>query len=295
MLDKIKGALYGVAIGDALGGTTEFMTPFEIKQKYGRLTQIVGGGVWDLQPGETTDDTAMTIALAKGLLANPDDPISAIGNEFVKWYKTKPKDVGKTVRLALESYLQWSDWEVAAKKAHELSGGKSAGNGSLMRTLPIALVYQDLQKIEEITFRQSKMTHYDPLASEACVIYNRIAYRLLNSDISLSKAIQVEIEGTRYKSVLKGKPKVPSDGYVVHTFLWVLHLLLQYSTVEEVIIEAANLGDDSDTVAAIAGGLVGLYHGYDSIPKMFSDKILVKDQLDFLVHEIYMARMNQSK
>jgi ADP-ribosylglycohydrolase len=72
VIDKFRGALYGVAIGDALGGTTEFMTASEIQQKYGRVTDIIGGGYWNLEPGETTDDTAMTMAVARGILKDPD-------------------------------------------------------------------------------------------------------------------------------------------------------------------------------------------------------------------------------
>ncbi|WP_339062999.1 ADP-ribosylglycohydrolase family protein [Tepidibacillus marianensis] len=248
--------------GDALGDTTEFMTP----------------------------DTAMTIALAKGIIANPKDPIPAIGEEFMKWFQTKPKDVGRSVSLALEQYLQCNDWGIVAKKAHELGNGRSAGNGTLMRTLPVALAYPDLRTIEKITVRQSKLTHFDSLASEASVIYNRIAHRILTSGIDLIQAIQFEVIGIRYEPVLKEKSEVPPNGYVVYTFLWVLYLLLQYSTVEEVIIEAANMGDDSDTVAAIAGGLMGLYQGYDSIPKQFTEMILLKSKLNDLANQLYEIR-----
>ncbi|TCS81041.1 ADP-ribosylglycohydrolase family protein [Tepidibacillus fermentans] len=291
MLDKIKGALFGVAVGDALGGTTEFMTPEQIQQKYGRLTEIVGGGVWNLEPGETTDDTAMTIAVAKGIIANSKDPVPAIGEEFMKWFQTNPKDVGRTVSLALEQYIETNDWELAVSKAHELGNGRSAGNGTLMRTLPVALSYQDLLTIEKITESQSRLTHYDFLASEASVIYNRIAHRILTSEMDLKQAIQNDIKGTRYESVLKGKPNVPPNGYVVHTFLWVLHLLLQYSTVEEVIIEAANMGGDSDTIAAISGGLMGLDKGYESIPKRFTEKLLLKRELNDLANQLYKIRI----
>ncbi|RAK20382.1 ADP-ribosylglycohydrolase [Anoxybacillus vitaminiphilus] len=90
MLDRIKGGLFGVAIGDALGATTEFMSAEEIRGTYGKVTDIIGGGWLDLLPGEVTDDTAMTIAVAKGIIRNKENPIAAIGEEFLKWYKTNP-------------------------------------------------------------------------------------------------------------------------------------------------------------------------------------------------------------
>ncbi|WP_346010314.1 ADP-ribosylglycohydrolase family protein [Paenibacillus sp. SYP-B3998] len=92
--NKIKGGLYGVAIGDALGGTTEFFTRKEIQQKHGFLTEIIGGGVWDLEPGEVTDDTMMTLCVAEGILANPSDPMISIGEKFLEWYRSDPKDIG---------------------------------------------------------------------------------------------------------------------------------------------------------------------------------------------------------
>ncbi len=180
MLDQIKGGLFGVAIGDALGGTTEFMSEREIKNKYGQLTDIIGGGVWQLKQGEVTDDTAMTLCVAKGIMASPDDPIAHIGEEFLKWYNQKPKDVGIIISQVMRTYK--GNWEEAAKDVHHQLSGKSAGNGSLMRCLPIPLVYPDRKEMEELTVRHSKMTHYDDLAAEACLIYNRIVSRFLNGD-----------------------------------------------------------------------------------------------------------------
>ena len=103
MLDKIKGGLFGLAIGDALGGTTEFMTKEEIKEKYGSVNEIIGGGYWGLKPGETTDDTAMTVAVALGIMANSNHPIEEIGKRFLRWQNSDPKDIGVTIRTVFEN------------------------------------------------------------------------------------------------------------------------------------------------------------------------------------------------
>ena len=210
MLDKIKGELFGVAIGDALGATTEFMMKEEIIEKYGSVTEIIGGGCWELEPGETTDDTDMTIAVIKGLIANTDHPIEEIGKQFLLWARTDPKDIGITIRTVFENCQ--GDWYKAAEETHHELNGRSAGNGSLMRCLPIALAYSDKKIIEEISILQSKMTHYDDLASEACVIYNRIAGRLLNGE-KLHTAIHSEIENTRYEENYKAEPDCQPDGF----------------------------------------------------------------------------------
>lgn len=222
MLDKIRGGLFGVAIGDALGGTTEFLTEEEVQKKYGRLTSIIGGGVWDLEPGEVTDDTAMTVAVAKGILKNSEEPIQAIGVEFLKWYNTRPKDIGNTIRSVLSQYD--GDWFSTSQLVCRQLNGMASGNGSLMRTLPVALAYPSLEKMLDLTDKQSRMTHYDDTASSVCQIYNRIARRILHNE-HLREAIEKEVSGTIFASALSNKPDVPADGYVVHTFLWVIYYL----------------------------------------------------------------------
>lgn len=288
MLNKIKGGLFGVAIGDALGGTTEFMTEEEVQRKYGRLTDIIGGGVWKLVPGEVTDDTAMTICVAKGILKNPEEPIQAIGEELLKWYSTKPKDVGMTISSVLSQFD--GDWFKTSQLVRWQLNGKAGGNGSLMRTLPVALAYPSLEKMLDITDKQSRMTHFDDTASNICQIYNRIARRILNNE-SLKKAIEKEIEGTKFASSLCNKPNVPADGFVVHTFLWVLYYLYHFDNFRDIAIVAANKGNDSDTTAAIACGLKGLEIGFEQLPDDFKNKILIKDELNNIAEGLYSLRM----
>jgi ADP-ribosyl-[dinitrogen reductase] hydrolase len=287
MLDKIKGGLFGVAIGDALGGTTEFMTEAEIKRKHGRLTSIIGGGVWELEPGQITDDTAMTVAVAKGILQNPDNPIQAIGNEFLKWFNSRPKDVGITIRSVLSQYD--GDWFATSQLVRMQLHGKAGGNGSLMRTLPVALAYPSLEKMLEITNQQSRMTHYDDTASNVCQIYNRIARRILHNE-PLKEAIEVEVEGTKFASALSHKPEVPADGYVVHTFLWVIYYLYHLGDFREIAIAAANKGNDSDTIGAIACGLKGLEIGFERLPDDYKNQIIIKDELTQIAEGLFRLR-----
>ncbi|WNQ14159.1 ADP-ribosylglycohydrolase family protein [Paenibacillus aurantius] len=289
--DRIKGGLYGVAVGDALGGTTEFMSREAIRREHGYLTEIVGGGVWSLAPGEVTDDTMMTIAVAEGILEHPADPVEAIGERFLAWYRSDPKDIGNIIRLVFSRYR--GNWPEAARSAH-LQLGRSAGNGSLMRCLPAALAYGRLDDMERVTAEQSEMTHHDPLCREACLLYNRIAWRLLEGG-ELRSALAAETKGTRYEPALGAEPPdCPPDGYVVHTLRWVLHLLNRASSFEEAVQEAANGGDDSDTVGAIAGGLAGIYWGYSGIPARYTQAILVKDKLDELAERLAGNRLKTS-
>ena len=287
MLDRIKGGLFGVAVGDALGATTEFMSAEEVRERYEKVTDIMGGGYFDLLPGEVTDDTAMTIAVAKGIIQSPDNPIPVIGEEFLRWYDTKPKDVGTIIRTVFSIYN--GDWFDTAIKACEKLNGRCAGNGSLMRCLPIALAYADKEKMEEITALHSRMTHADERATEACLIYNRVAFRVLQGE-PLAKAIRKEVEHTRYEPLLMVTPVYPPDGYVVHTMGWVLHWLLRCESFEDVVISAVNMGGDSDTIAAIAGGLKGLEVGYHQLPSRFTEKIVCADELEELAVQLVNIR-----
>lgn len=291
MLDRIKGGLFGVAIGDALGGTTEFLKEAEVKRQYGTVTEIIGGGYWDLQPGDTTDDTAMTIAVAKGIIASPDDPIHEIGEQFIQWKNTDPKDIGNIIATTFHFFRD--DWYDAAKLAHDELNGMSAGNGSLMRCLPVALAYTYFNKVKDVTEKQSNMTHYDQVAREACVIYNAIALRVLNGE-DLHKTILSEIRNTRYDLNYNQEPMCSPDGYVVHTFQWVLYWLLNEDSFENVVIGAANKGGDSDTIAAIAGGLKGIEVGFSKIPEKYCSVLVCKDELIVLARKLYDIREGNS-
>lgn len=277
LAERIRGGLYGVAIGDALGGTTEFMSRREIAERHGYLTEIIGGGVWRLESGEVTDDTMMTLCVAEGILESPADPMGAIGDRFLTWLASDPKDIGNIIRRVLTTYE--GSWFEAAILA-DLDLGQSAGNGSLMRCLPAALGYPKWEDVSRVSRMQSKMTHYDELCNEACELYNRIAYRILDGEAGLLEAIRRTIAGTAYEDLLSGEPNCEPSGYVVHTFRWVLHLLLTSDSFEEVVQRAANQGGDSDTIGAIAGGLAGVYFGFGGIPERYSERILIRDRLD---------------
>lgn len=291
LYDKIRGGLYGVAVGDALGGTTEFMSSREIKAQYGYLTEMIGGGVWQLEPGEVTDDTMMTLCVAEGILQNPAEPMEPIGRLFMEWYQSKPKDVGNTIRHVFEIYK--GNWFEAAFLT-DLDLGQSGGNGSLMRCLPAAIAYTDFADMERVTRMQSKMTHYDERCSEACVIYNRIAVRLLRGE-ALRAVIMDEVAGTEYEASIHVIPDCEPSGFVVHTFRWVLHILMNSSDFSEAVQKAANLGGDSDTIGAIAGGLAGIYYGYGGIPATYADSILIKERLDRIASQIWLQRKQQQE
>lgn len=279
-IEKIKGGLLGVAVGDALGGTLEFLTAEEGQKMYGYHTEIIGEGVMDLKPGEVTDDTKMTIAVANGIIENPQSPIESIGNHFVNWYNSRPKDIGQTCEEAIRRYIKIGNWNDVTLHVHNIFDGKTAGNGTLMRCLPVALYYKNYEKLVEVTRAQSKMTHYDEKASEACILYNTIVYKYLNGE-EKEKAIIETVKGHEtYENIFSmNKENLNPSGYVVDTFQCALWCFINNSNVEDIICEAVNLYGDADTIGAIAGGLAGVYYGYNNIPERWRNKIILKEEL----------------
>jgi ADP-ribosyl-[dinitrogen reductase] hydrolase len=280
MNSRILGGLFGVACGDALGGTLEFLTRDEGKKKHGYLKDIIGGGCWDLEPGEVTDDTMMTIAVAEGILDSPENPINYIGERFMKWYLSKPKDIGEIIEFALREYSRSKDWSKTAKFVHDYSNGMSAGNGSLMRCIPVALYYGDINKMIEITVKQSKLTHWDEKATRACVFYNKLVNKYINGVSKIPAIREVIEEYPEYKTVFQiRKEELEPSGYVVDTLLCSLWCFINTTTFEDAVCEAVNLCGDADTIGAITGGLAGVYYGFEKIPERWKEKILIKDKL----------------
>ena len=271
-MDVARGALYGVAVADALGATLEFMSAAEIARRYGTLRDIVGGGWLALRPGQVTDDTEMTLAVAEGIAEQPDAPVEAVGRRFIEWQDTQPRDVGRTCAIALK-YARRRGWADAARFAHDDLGGRSAGNGSLMRSAYPGLWYADRAQALRVAVELSRMTHYDPLASEACKLYTAAIWDMARGGVPARQALKAAFGGTRYQAALAGQARLDPTGFVVDTLNCALDAVARTSSLEDAIVRAVNLGGDADTVGAVAGGLAGAMYGYDSIPTRWREAL----------------------
>lgn len=274
-MDVARGALYGVAVADALGATLEFMSAAEIARRYGTLRDIVGGGWLALRPGQVTDDTEMTLAVAEGIAEQPDAPVEAVGRRFIEWLDTQPRDVGRTCAVAL-NYARRRGWADAARFAHDNLGGRSAGNGSLMRSAYPGLWYADRAQALRVAVELSRMTHYDPLASEACELYTAAIWDMARGGVPARQALKAAFGGTRYQAALAGQARLDPTGFVVDTLNCALDAVACTSSLEDAIVRAVNLGGDADTVGAVAGGLAGAMYGYDSIPTRWREALDVR-------------------
>lgn len=254
LLDKVKGAMYGFAIGDAMGATTEFMNKASIKKVYGRVDNIIGGGWLNLKPGQVTDDTEMMFCVAEGYrasIASGTKFQAEVAKRFVHWLRSGPRDVGNQCFAAINL--------LAANKAVPVCNN-ALGNGALMRSLPMALVGDWHCQVV-----QADLTHNNMLQHQAISEYHEL----------VGLAIQGKCGHVQYQ------PKAPS-GHVMNTLHNAVWAATHFQTIKDTIVWCVNEGGDADTIAAIAGGLAGAKHGWQNVPKDWINQLDsgVKSQLD---------------
>ena len=276
---KIKGALYGFAIGDAMGATTEFRDKKYIEEHYGVVCDIIGGGVFNLPPGFGTDDTAMTLCVCEAIdygnrTNSPDLKQEAILNRccynFVKWLTIDGLGCGRCCYESIVSNAKSYDYHKWVNNNEEpidiQDEKRRLGNGSLMRTLPIVLAGLS----EETAILQSRLTHNNAVCDYAIKYYHKNIISLLEHNEFYS--IEEEL--------------FEPSGHVINTLSNSLYWAQNSSSLEEAIINAVNHGGDADTIAAITGSLVGALYGYEAIPTRWVEQLKAdtKQKLDRYVN-----------
>jgi len=285
--DKVLGALLGVAIGDALGGPLEFMSAETIREQHGSpVREMIGGGWLNLAPGEITDDTQMTLAVAEGIAERPIDPIPAIGRRFVKWYDSGPKDIGACCRAAIayakeDGAKDIQGWHIAAQRVHEETGGQTAGNGALMRMIYPALWYGARQG-RQAAAAIGRMTHAHDDSTLAIIAYTSAVGDIIgiNEDIYRTGNIigvdwaknRIEYRMKRVRE-LTGEKTLHPDGYVLNSLVCAINAIRDTGTFEDALVQAINLGGDADTIGAITGGLAGALYGAKAIPQRWREAL----------------------
>lgn len=297
MENYIKGAFYGAAIGDALGGPIEYISREEIKKRFGVLREMVGGGKHNLEPGEFTDDTHMLLHVAEGILSNPMYPMEEIGRRFLSWYRAWPDYVGHTTALAFENYLQVGNWKEAAR-ATASTVNKMDSNGGLMRTLAVTFGYRkDLDLMAYWSKEIASMTHYSDEGAACCIFYNYLVFLAGEAAITKREMITRSLQFTdeqckrfdlhpsnffwfMVKCVQPGAEELLPKGNALHTLGTAVQCFLQENSFEDVLVCAVNRGEDADTAGTVAGGLAGAYYGYSSIPGRWVEQLKNKERLD---------------
>jgi ADP-ribosyl-[dinitrogen reductase] hydrolase len=258
--DRARAAFLGLAVGDALGATVEFMTPAEIRAAHGIHRDIVGGGWLQLRPGAVTDDTEMSLCLARSIAAEGGFSAPAAAESFANWLRSRPRDVGNTCRRGITRYLLDGSLEAP------FSNG-DAGNGAAMRMVPVALAsLADGDLLERLAVAQARLTHHHPLSDTASVLVGRLLH-LASLGLSLSRMRRAADAAVAHFPPLRFDPYPGlASGYVADTLATVLHFFFSTASFEECLVAVVNQGGDADTTGAIAGAIAGAYYGPKDIP-----------------------------
>jgi len=306
MIDKIKGALFGLAVGDALGVPVEFKDR-EYLQRF-PIKGITGYGSWNQPPGTWSDDSSLAFCLAESLTKDYD--LDDIAQNFINWMRHgfwgahhKVFDIGGATRFAIGRLTKGS--------SPLLSGGTlddDNGNGSLMRIIPLIFYIKDLpineryQKVKEV----SSITHAHFRSVFSCFIYSEFALEILNGNTADIAYINMQQTIKSFATKNEFNPKelklfsrildnnikdikedsVHSSGYVLHTLEASLWCILNTENYAEAVLKAVNLGGDTDTTGCVTGGIAGLLYGYDEILQVWINEIARKEDIDDLSNRL---------
>jgi ADP-ribosyl-[dinitrogen reductase] hydrolase len=294
LLERYRGAFLGLAVGDALGTTLEFLTP----GTFDPIDDMQGGGPFALKPGQWTDDTSMALCLAESLLAcDGFDPVDQL-RRYVRWYREGHHssngqcfDIGNAVRRAL----------VRFEKTQEPWCGStdpmSAGNGSLMRLAPVPLFFaHDPAAAIARAGDSSRTTHAVEDAVDGCRYLAALILGALEgrSRTELLRPMFTPVDGTwsreplspRIADVAGGSflrrepPHIKGSGHVVRSLEAALWAFARSSSFEQGALLAVNLGDDADTTGAVYGQIAGAYYGVQGIPERWRSMLAHVDVLE---------------
>lgn len=299
--DRYRGALFGLAVGDAIGAAVEF------KQRgtFPRVTDMIGGGPFNLKPGQWTDDTSMALCMAESLISTGMFMPRHIMDKFCRWYDEgymsstgKCFDIGCVTRAALSNYRATNNPFSGSPESN------SSGNGCIMRLAPIPMFFgYDLTNAIKYSGESSRLTHGSKECLEASRLFGLMIWQALNGAPKESILQGHGWVGNVSKGILgiscadyrdKPESKIKGSGYVVESLeaaLWCFDNTYSYSGA---VLMAANLGDDADTTAAIVGQLAGAYYGVGDIPTKWMERLAKADLIRTAADGLFDAQSNKS-
>ncbi len=307
---RFRGALLGLAIGDALGTTLEFRSP----GTFTPLTDIVGGGPFSLKPGEWTDDTSMALCMAESLVRKQGFDAGDQMELYCDWWerghlsvKGRCFDIGNTTRAALSRYKRSSDPFSGDDRAD------AAGNGSLMRLVPIVLAFaNDPTEAIRLAGESSRTTHAAIECVDSCKLYASIILAalhgasreelLFNRHPIVSEFLTTTKLTTNVQAIADGSfrtkspPSIRGSGYVVQSLEAALWAFATTTDFREGALAAANLGDDADTTGAVFGQLAGAFYSNKGIPESWRNMIAMRELILTRADELHtMAQPKPTK
>lgn len=287
----IYGSVFGALIGDAIGGVLEFMGRIPTKNEVQIAMDMPGGGVFNLAPGQFTDDGEMTVALLNSLaMSEGSYLVSHVAKAYCSWERSKPFDIGMATASALseDPYDESSDpLELKVERQAAKYNSASKANGSLMRAAPLGVIATGLSLEDsiEVARKDARLTHPNETCQHATAAYVLAIRHLIRKPGDANGAFAVATayaqenslevsEWMRIVSTRKPDPPYPLAGFVKHAFSHAFYHLRCGSSYEEAIALTLERGGDTDTNACIVGGLIGALHGVEKIPQAMLGKLM---------------------
>ena len=298
LVSRARGALLGLVAGNQLGVPTEHLgTPEAIRKAF-------PNGVVDLAPPPKNspydDDAAMALLLGESLLASKGFDENDVARRWVKWMKVDGRGIGTTTKRALTLIDRGKEPFEAGRLANQENPGRSAGNGSVMRCIPVALRYHDdPDRLIRVSTQQAAITHADERCTWGAAAVNLAARELLHGNIYFIDEVMHRI-GDRAPRVLREAiHRVPREreadlpiarpgeaGYVVHCVEIAFWFVMHDRSLEEALIALAQAGGDTDTNAAVAGGLLGARYGDVALPPRWINQLIGAQGIAMLAEQL---------
>lgn len=295
LIDRFRGCLLGLACGDAVGTTVEFRS----RGSFEPVTDMVGGGPFELQPGRWTDDTSMALCLATSLVQREGFDASDQMNRYMNWWQWgylsstgECFDIGMTVLKALQHYGATGDPMAGS------TDPRTAGNGGLMRLAPLVLFhYPDAAAARRFARLGTATTHAAPEALDCSELMAEVLLRALGGaagedwlSVNAPSQASAAVKGIARRDYLaKPAEAIEGSGYCVASLEAALWCVSRSSSFEEAVLMATNLGDDADTTAAIVGQIAGAHYGVQGIPQHWLARLHMVDEIDQLARALCRA------
>lgn len=265
--ERALAAYLGLAVGDALGASVQFMTEREIRIRHGVLRQICGGGWLHLKPGEVTDDTAMCLVLGEAILRSGAWEPRAAADGLAGWLRSRPVDIAHSVRHGIQRYMVDGTLQAPPSAA-------APDNAACVRVLPLVLSQlDDAARCDACAQEQGRLTHNHPLSDAACVLLSRLLRSLvLGAGAEAARRVATDFLIAHPAFRFDPYPGNASE-YVVDTVQTVLHSFFYNASFEACVVEVVNRGGDASATGALAGMLAGALHGLAGIPPRWLKKL----------------------
>ena len=299
LIDRLKGTIYGQAIGDALGLGTEGMTDEDMAWKYPNGITLYSDIFQDRhrrrwKTGDWTDDTDMMLCIARTVVKDRGVNLTSIAQNFKEWAMGEPMGIGDTTYkvLMVADYVE-KPFEVS-KLVWEMGHRRGAAKGGLMRT---SVVGTFPKAVEECAANICRLTHYDPRCVGSCVVVSKLIHSLIYENKGLSYYDMIDCAGRYDRRIAEyiDSAKLALDirdlelqdeysvGYTLRCMSAALWAYWNAKSFEHGLLTVVRAGGDADTNAAVACAVLGAKYGYEAIPDEYKEGLVYRDQLDEVI------------